>query len=64
MDTNSNFFDTADYDLTPAQLDDKYNPDGDGEHPQYTKQAWRAEVNEEETLLGYWEWVSCQTKKP
>ena len=23
--------------LTPEQLDDKWNPDGDGEHPEYAR---------------------------
>lgn len=50
--------DTAnDHMLTAAQLDDKYNPDGDGEHPQITRAAWRAAVANDETLTGYWAWV-------
>ncbi len=46
-----------DYGLTAEQLDDRYNPDGRGEHPDYPREEWRWEVGEENTLLGYWEWV-------
>lgn len=28
-----------------------------GEHPIYTVELWRYEVNNEDTRLGYWEWV-------
>ena len=43
--------------LSSEQLDSKYNPDGDGEHPVWTRRDWRCEVNSENTLLGYWDWV-------
>lgn len=49
-----------DYDLTAEQLDDKYNPDGDGEHPGYTRDAWRQAVSNLDTLSGYWAWVAHQ----
>lgn len=39
-------------------LDDKYNHDGDGEHPDFTRAQWRAAVANEETLLGYWQWAA------
>lgn len=45
-------------------LDARYNPDGDGEHPIYTRYQWREAVSVEETLLGYWEWVEYQLKAP
>lgn len=44
--------------LTPEQLDDQYNPDGDGEHPVFTRADWREEVAGHLTLRGYWDWVS------
>lgn len=50
----------GDVSLSPEQLDDKYNPDGDGEHPRFTREAWRQAVVQEETLRGYWDWVAVQ----
>ena len=47
-----------DTDLTAEQLDDKYNPDGDGEHPTHTRSDWRWAGENEDTLVGYWEWVT------
>jgi hypothetical protein len=29
----------------------------DGEHPNYPKKDWRLEVQNNDTLLSYWEWV-------
>ncbi|PMV89753.1 MULTISPECIES: hypothetical protein [unclassified Pseudomonas] len=49
---------SADDELTPSQLDEKYNPDGGGEHPDYTRSDWREAVAQEYTLSGYWEWVA------
>lgn len=46
--------------LSAIQLDDKYNPDGDGEHPVFNKAAWRDEAFKSLTLFGYWEWVADQ----
>ena len=31
-----------DYKLRVEQLNDKYNPDGDGQHPGYTRRDWRS----------------------
>jgi len=39
------------------QLDAKYNPDGDGEHPVHTRWDWRQAVAQEATISGYWAWV-------
>lgn len=50
-------FYTKDYDLRIEQLDDKYNPDGDGQHPGYTKHGWREAVKCLQTEASYWEWV-------
>lgn len=46
--------------LSAAELDDKYNPVGDGEHPIYPRKPWRGAVIRQETLSGYWEWVRHQ----
>ncbi len=43
--------------LTTEQLDDKYNSNGYGEHPDYTRSHWRDEVAAKDTLIGYWDWV-------
>ncbi|VVP30160.1 hypothetical protein [Pseudomonas fluorescens] len=48
----------ADDEMTPAQLDEKYNAAGGGEHPVYTRSDWREAVAQEYTLSGYWEWVA------
>jgi hypothetical protein len=49
-----------DYGLTADQLDDKYNPDGFGEHPGYLQAHWREAVWAENTISGYWKWVVYQ----
>lgn len=46
-----------DFGLTSEQLDDKYNPDGDGEHPEITRWDWHQAVAERSTVLGYWGWL-------
>lgn len=51
---------TVDSGLTAEQLDDKYNQDGGGEHPVFTRQGWRHEVGERNTVSGYWDWVESQ----
>ena len=43
--------------LTEEQLDEKYNPDGDGEHPTHTRDCWQRAVLNDETSQGYWQWV-------
>lgn len=53
-------FDPEDLELSPGQLDDKYNPEGGGEHPHFTRQDWRFEVAIEVTLCGYWDWLYNQ----
>lgn len=53
-------FSIKDYGLTAEQLDDKYNPEGGGQHPVYTRADWRAAVDNEDTISGYWEWVRHQ----
>ncbi|MGE8063840.1 hypothetical protein [Pseudomonas sp. NPDC089569] len=44
--------------LTSDQLRAKY--DADGEHTSFTKQDWKDEVSNDETLRGYWDWVQAQ----
>lgn len=46
--------------LTAEQLDDRYNFNGDGEHPKYSRASWRDEVFNGNTLCGYWVWVRGQ----
>mgnify|MGYP000929437878 CR=1 FL=1 len=43
--------------LNAEQLDSKYNPIGEGEHPFFVRSWWRNDVICEATLMGYWEWV-------
>lgn len=52
--------DKEDFGLTAEQLDDKYNPEGSGEHPVFTRGEWRHEAFNGYTLRGYWEWVEAQ----
>lgn len=47
-----------DLELSADELDDKYNPDGDGEHPLITRADWRIEVANEYTISGYWNWLA------
>jgi hypothetical protein len=44
--------------LPGGALDDKYNPEGDGEHPVVTRQEWREAVAQQETVSGYWDWTA------
>lgn len=54
----------ADHHLTAAQLCTKYTTKRDnGEHPQYLRRDWRHEVAEDNTFLGYWQWVEHQLEQ-
>jgi hypothetical protein len=44
--------------LPGAALDDKYNPEGDGEHPVISRGTWRDAVAQQETISGYWDWTA------
>lgn len=44
--------------MDPETLDSIYNLDGDGEHPLYGRGKWRDQVAAEQTISGYWQWVS------
>ena len=46
-----------DLELTAEQLDDKYNSNGDGEHPLITREDWRNAVAAHVTINGYWDWL-------
>ncbi len=48
--------------LSPAQLADRYNQDGDGEHWRFSRTEWIQATSARDTLLGYWEWVSYRMK--
>lgn len=52
-------YDFEDFGMTADQLDEKYNPDGDGEHPEYTKSHWY----NDNTTVSYWDWVVYRIKK-
>lgn len=45
--------------ITPESLEAEFNEygDGDGEHPTYDRNKWRAAVKRQGTLFGYWQWV-------
>lgn len=47
----------TDFTLDATLLDDKYNPEGDGEHPVFSRTDWRAAVEAKDTIIGYWDWV-------
>lgn len=44
--------------LSADQLDEKYSPDGDGEHPWFTREHWSQAVRSGHTIVGYWQWLS------
>lgn len=49
--------------LSHSMLDDKYNPNGDGEHPYFGRGDWRGAVSREETVSGYWQWVKSRIEQ-
>lgn len=49
--------------LTAEQLDEKYNLNGDGRHPEYTQWDWLQAVAQRSTLRGYWEWVRMKIER-
>lgn len=42
--------------LSAEDLDNKYNPEGCGEHPTFPRSHWREAVANEGTVSGYWQW--------
>ncbi len=55
---------TEDHDRSAIDLDDVYNPDGNGEHPDHTKSDWIEMVACGGTVYGYWEWVHHMIQNP
>ncbi len=45
----------GDYNLTSDQLRVKYG--SWGSHPRHPVEDWQAEVADDETRLGYWDWL-------
>lgn len=49
-----------DRDLGRRELETKYSAghsEGCGHHPTYTRDMWKAEVGQDDTVMGYWDWV-------
>lgn len=45
------------------ELDDKYNQDGEGEHPKYTRHTWQTYLSSHPNfVLGYWEWIAYMVR--
>ena len=44
--------------LSACELDSKYNQDGSGEHPLYTRVVWKHAVVNDTTIQGYWHWLA------
>lgn len=59
----SNYESDEDHRLSAEELDSKYNPDGDGEHPEFSRFCWRKEVASQNTIVGYWDWVEYQLEQ-
>lgn len=54
-------FTSEDLELDAGELQNKYADDHSwGHHPVFTRESWREAVANEETIQGYWEWVSSQ----
>lgn len=51
-----------DHSLSAEQLEQKFNACGEGEHPMFTVRMWREAVAQKDTLSGYWEWVSQESR--
>ncbi|MFM0415837.1 hypothetical protein [Paraburkholderia aromaticivorans] len=51
--------------LSAAQLGNKYNPNGDGEHraTPLRRAEWRQQVAGENTVIGYWDLVEYQIEQ-
>lgn len=52
---------TLEQEMTADQLAEKYgSPTSWGEHPIFDRQDWQYEVEEGNTIQGYWAWVSSE----
>jgi hypothetical protein len=47
-------YDFEDFVMTAQQLREKYGAAG---HPEHTKAGWKFDVENDNTLSGYWDWV-------
>ncbi|MHC5194806.1 hypothetical protein ACYSUW_13725 [Pseudomonas frederiksbergensis] len=47
--------------LSSEQLRTRY--EAAGEHARFTKQGWKDEVENDETIRGYWDWVMAQIEQ-
>lgn len=43
-------------------LEAQYSPNGGGSHPRFTRADWRADVENEDTISGYWACVSSELR--
>lgn len=50
-----------DHALSPEELRAKYQDEPKG-HPRFPKEDWQYEVSNDDTCLGYWEWVMHQVE--
>ena len=48
---------TADRELSAEQLRNKYGGNWE-QHPDYPVEDWQYEVGNDDTRLGYWEWLA------
>lgn len=54
----------ADHLLSADELREKYStPNSGGEHPRYLRKHWKADVEIDSTLRGYWDWVQAQLEQ-
>jgi hypothetical protein len=50
--------------LSPDELRTKYGTaNGGGEHPRYLRKHWKAEVEIDSTIRGYWDWVAARIEQ-
>jgi hypothetical protein len=46
-----------------ADLETMWSPSGDGEHPGFPREDWRAAVANDDTIQGYWDWLHHELAK-
>lgn len=50
--------------LSAEQLDEKYNPEGNGTHPLFDRDEWGQVAAAGQTILGYWAWACEKVNEP
>lgn len=55
--------DVPETEMTADQLRDKYGGSIWDEHPDYPASDWQHEVSEDNTRLGYWDWVGHEIEQ-